>query len=224
MQRLKTFFKEHRAVALSILAGLFLLILVLVVVKITTTNDDDGIPGTDSCAVDTSMKQDQEALKNFKIAAYLPLISKDPAYTISYQLDKDDSGNYTFTLILNAFAASARDAMVQRLLQENFGSEDPLTYDITLENYYYPFTNYSLDDLANNHLPANFTKGDIYRLGDDSPYTVQIFHHTLYDGSVNTYRAIYENDQPKTLPKLFFTYSDLPFLSQSDVKSLNSLE
>ena len=223
MSRLRTFFREHKVVAFSLLAGLLLLILVLVVVKITTINDDDGVPGTDSRAVDASMKQDQEALKNFKISAYLPIISKDPAYTISYQLNQDDSENYTFTLILNAFAASARDAMIQRLLQENFGSEDPLTYDIKLENYYNPFTNYSLDDLATSHLPANFTKGDLYRLGDDSPYTVQIFHHTLYDGSVNTYRAIYENDQPKTMPQLLFTYAELPFLSQSDVKSLNSL-
>lgn len=220
--RLQTFFKEHKVVAFSLLAGL-LLIIAIVVIIITTTNDNDGVPGTDSSAVDASMKQDQEVLKNFPITSSLPIISKDPAYTISYQLDRDDAGNYSLRLVLNAFAASARNAMIKRFLEENFGKEDPLTYDLILENYFNPFTNYSLDDLASNNLPTNITKGNLYQFGD-SPYTVQIFTHTLYDGSTNTYRAIYENGQPKIKPQLLFTYKDLPFLDQSQVKSLNSLE
>ncbi|MBR3594766.1 hypothetical protein IKL45_00805 [Candidatus Saccharibacteria bacterium] len=220
--RLQTFFKEHKVVAFSILAG-FLLIIAIIVVIFTTTNDNDGVLGTDSSAVDASMKQDQEALKNFPITSSLPIISKDPAYTISYQLDRDDAGNYSLQLVLNAFAASARNAMIKRFLEENFGKEDPLTYDLILENYFNPFTNYSLDDLASNNLPTNITKGNLYQFGD-SPYTVQIFTHTLYDGSTNTYRAIYENGQSKTKPQLLFTYKDLPFLDQSQVKSLNSLE
>ena len=61
--RLQTFFKEHKVVAFSILAG-FLLIIAIIVVIFTTTNDNDGVLGTDSSAVDASMKQDQEALKN----------------------------------------------------------------------------------------------------------------------------------------------------------------
>ena len=223
MSRLQTFFKEHKSVAFATLAGLLLLILAVFVVIFTTPNDNDGIEGTDSKIFDASAQEDQKALSNFKIASYLPITSKDPAYTITYQLNRDDAGNYTFQLILNAFSASARDAMVKRLLTESFGAEDPLTYDIVLENYYNPFSNLSFDDLKNNQLPTNITKANLYNFGDTS-YTVQTFTHTLYDGSTNTYRAIYEDGQPKTLPQLFFTYAELPFLSQADVKSLNTLE
>lgn len=223
MSRLRTFFKEHKTVAFSTLAGLLLVILIIVVI-FTTSSSNDGVPGTDSSSAEASLQQDQQALQNYPITSYLPIISKDPAYTISYQLDRDDTGNYSLQLVLNAFAASARDTMVERLLTESFGSEDPLHYTFIIENYRSPFASSSLDDLAAGHLPANFTKGDLYQLGGDSPYTVQIFHHTLYDGSVNTYRAIYENGQPKTLPQLFFTYADLPFLTESEVRSLNSLK
>ena len=222
-RRLQTFFTEHKATALSILAAIFLIIFIIVVI-FTTTNDNDGVIGTDSTSYDDSLKDDQKALANFPIAKYLPITAQDSTYTISYLLDNDSAGNYSLSLVLNAFAASARDAMIARLLSENFNSDDPLKYNITLENYYNPFTNYSLDDLATDTLPPNFTKGDTYKFGNDSTYTVQIFHHNLYNGSINTYRAIYENNQPKTMPQLIFTYQELPFLTESEVKSLNTLQ
>lgn len=223
MSRLQTFFKEHKSVAFTLLAGLLLLALAVFVVIFTTPNDNDGVEGTDSRVFDASAQEDQKALTNYKIVNYLPITSKDPAYTISYQLNRDDTGNHSLQLILNAFSASAREVMVKRLLTESFGAEDPLTYDIIIENYYNPFSTITLDNLKNNQLPANITKSNLYSFGDTS-YTVQTFTHTLYDGSTNTYRAVYEDGQPKILPQLFFTYAELPFLSQSDVKSLNALQ
>lgn len=223
--RLKTFFKDHTVLALTLLGGL-LIIIVLIVVIFTTLNDDDGIEGTNSRPFEASIVEDQKALQStaaYQISDYLPLTSADPAYTISYQLDRDDAGNYTFCLVLNAFSASARDAMVKRLLSENFGSHDPLDYEIVLENYYNPFSNTSLADLKSANLPANIQKSNLYSFGDSS-YTVQTYTHTLYDGSINTYRAVFENNEPKTIPQLFFTYKELDFLDRSTVKSLNSLE
>lgn len=221
--RFRTFFAEHKITALSIIIAIFLITIIIVVI-FTTINNNDGVTGTDSTSYDNSLKDDQKALANFPIANYLPITASDSTYTISYQLDKTETGNYHFQLVLNAFAASARDAMIARLLSENFNSDDPLKYNITLENYYNPFTNYSLNDLATDTLPPNFTKGDTYKFGNDSTYTVQIFHHNLYNGSINTYRAIYENNQPKTMPQLIFTYQELPFLTESEVKSLNTLQ
>ena len=219
--RFKTFYKEHKKVAFLLLAGLLIIIAIIVVI-FTTQNDNDGVPGTDSRTIEASTAEDQKALSNFKIASYLPITSKDPAYTISYLLDKTDN-NYSLKLVLNAFAASARDDMIRRLLEENFGGEDPLKYEIILENYYNPFTNYSLENIADNQLPPNFTKGSLYKFGD-SKYTVQTFIHTLYDGSKNTYRAVLENGELKTKPQLFFTYAELPFFDEAQVRSLNNLE
>lgn len=222
---LKTFLKDHTALAVAIILSL-LIVIGLIVTIFVINNDNDGVEGTDSRAAEASILEDQKALKEtdaFKISAYLPIKSADPAYTISYKLDRDDAGNYSFKLTLNAFSASARDAMVKRLLNENFGKYDPLNYEIELENYYNPFTSFTLADLKSGNLPQGFTKKDLYSFGD-SNYTAQTLTHTLYDGSTNTYRVVYENGEPKTLPKLFFTYSDLPFLDHSTVKSLNSLE
>lgn len=218
MSRLKTFTTEHKKPALFV--GVFLLIIILAVVGfiLLSPRESDGSPGTDSSAADASMKEDAAALKNYKIASYLPIISKDPAYTISYHLDRDDAGNYSLKLVLNAFSASARTDMIKRLLNENFGGEDPLNYKIELENYYNPFTNVDF-----NNLPDNLTKGELYKFGD-STYTAQIFYHTLYDGSKNVYRVILENGKPKTALKLFFTYEELPFLDSSVIRSINNLE
>lgn len=222
---LKAFVKNHTALAVAILIGI-LLIIGLIITIVFMNNDNDGVEGTNSRDVEASLKEDLKALEQtdaFKISSYLPLKSADPAYTISYQLDKDDAGNYSFKLTLNAFSASARDPMVKRLLSENFGTYDPLNYEIVLENYYNPFTSFTLADLKSSNLPQGFTKTNLYSFGD-SNITVQILTHTLYDGSVNTYRYVLENGEPKTLPQLFFTYADLPFLDQSTVKSLNNLE
>ncbi|MBR2586972.1 hypothetical protein IKE71_01200 [Candidatus Saccharibacteria bacterium] len=223
--RLKTFYKEHRLAFFSLLSGA-LLILILIVVIFTTLREDDGVLGTDSRSADLSLAEDQKALQAteaFKISAYLPITSADPAYKISYLLDRDETGNYSFKLSLNAFTASARTPMIERLLSESFGSYDPLDYEIVLENYRNPFANFSLDDLKSGRLPTNFKTGNLYKFGD-SKYTVQTLTHTLYDGSTNTYRYVLENGEPKTLPQLFFTYKDLDFLEKSIVKSINALE
>lgn len=215
------FFKEHKKVALILLAVVVIVALIIAIVFVSR-EEDDGIPGDSSKPVMASMTEDLKALKNYKIADFLPISSADPAYTISYLLDRDDSGNYSFRLVLNAFAASARDDCVKRLLSENFGGEDPLKYEIEIENYYNPFTNYSLNELAEGSLPTNFQKSTLSSI-ENTPYSVQVLKHTLYDGSTNTYRYVLENNQPKTLPKLFFTYSELPFLSEDQVKALNQL-
>ena len=222
---LKTFVKDHTALAVAILVG-FLIILGLILAIVIMNNDNDGVEGTDSRAAETSIREDQKALAEtdaFKISEYLPIKSADPAYTISYKLDKDDAGNYSFKLTLNAFSASARDAMVKRLLTENFGKYDPLDYEIILENYYNPFSSFTLDDLKSSNLPQGFAKNNLYSFGD-SNLAVQTLIHTLYDGSINTYRYVLENGEPKTLPQLFYTYAELPFLDHSTVKSLNNLE
>ncbi len=222
---LKTFVKDHTALAVAILVG-FLIILGLILAIVIMNNDNDGVKGTDSRAAETSIREDQKALAEtdaFKISEYLPIKSADPTYTISYKLDKDDAGNYSFKLTLNAFSASARDAMVKRLLTENFGKYDPLDYEIILENYYSPFSSFTLGDLKSGNLPQGFAKNNLYSFGD-SNLAVQTLIHTLYDGSINTYRYVLENGEPKTLPQLFYTYAELPFLDHSTVKSLNNLE
>ncbi len=222
---LKTFFTEHKPLATAISVAI-VIILILIVVIFTTIHSDDGTENTDSRAAEASIEADQKALQEteaFGISAYLPIVSADPAYTISYTLDRDDAGNYTFHLTLSALSASARDAMVSRLLSTDFGSFDPLSYDLEILNYYNPFSTFTLENLASGELPAGFSKSSLYKFGD-SPYTVQTLTHTLYDGSTNTYRYILENGQPKTLPKLLFTYKELDFLDQSTVKSLNTLD
>ncbi len=220
---LRVFYAEHKLLAISLTA---IIIILLIVIAIITLNsgDNDGVMGDDSRAVEASIKEDQKALERFPITNYLPIISKDPAYTISYILDKnEESSEYSIKLSLSAFSASAREAMVKRFLSEDFGGADPLTFDIIIENYYNPFTSYSLDDIKSGELPENFTKNNLYVFGD-STYTVQTLTHTLYDGSTNTYRYVLENGEPKTIPALFYTYKDLPFLSESQVVSLNTLE
>lgn len=222
---MQTFFKEHKKVAIALLSGIFL-ILVLVIIIFITSQENDGVEGTDSRAFEASQKEDQKAIEaspTLQIINSLPITSQDPPYTIAYQLDRDETGNYTVKLILNAFSASARDAMLSRLLSESFNGHDPLQYDLVLENYFDPFSSFSLTDLAEGKLPTNFTKGALTKI-DGSDYSVQIFKHTLYDGSTNTYRAVYQNGEPKTLPKLIFTYAELSFLEPSQVKSLNSIK
>ena len=220
--RATTFLKEHRLAALITLGALIIIALIIVVI-FTTSSDNDGVEGTDSRNFEAAQQKDAEALKNYKISNFLPITSKDPAYTISYRLDQDPAGNYSFAITLNAFSASARDAMVKRLLSENFGGEDPLNYQIIIENYRNPFTGFSLTDLNQGTLPANLEKTSLYKFGD-SPYTVQTYTHTLYDDSKNTYRAVLENGELKTIPQLIFTYADLPYLDHTTVKSLNALE
>ena len=221
----QTFFKEHTVLAVSFLLG-FLLIVGIIIAIILTNNNNDGVEGTNSRDYEASVAEDQKAINKtaaFQIINYLPLVSNDPSYEINYLLDKDDAGTYSFKLTLNAFSASARDAMVKRVLSENFGDYDPLDYEITLENYYNPFTNYTLDDLKSGNYPPNITKSNLYSFGD-SNITVQTLTHTLYDGSTNTYRFVLENGEPKTKPQLFFTYQELDFLDHSTVKSLNNLQ
>ena len=222
---LKTFFKEHTVLAVSLLLG-FLLIISIVIAIVIANNNSDGVVGTNSRDYEASVAEDQKAINQtdaFKIINYLPLTSSDPSYEISYLLEKDSAGNYSLKLTLNAFSAFARDAMVKRLLTENFGDFDPLDYELVLENYYNPFTNSTLDDLKAGNYPPGFAKSNLYSFGDTN-YKVQTLTHTLYDGSTNTYRFILENDEPKTKPQLLFTYKDLDFLDKSIVKSLNNLE
>ena len=223
--RLSNFYREHKSTFFLVLGGLLIIIL-LVVVIVTTTSTDDGVEGTSSKDYESSLAADEKALKNtpeFKIAEYLPITNQDPAYTISYDLSVDETGNYSLKLTLDAFSASARDAMVKRLLNEDFGGLNPLSYEIELLNYYNPFTNVYLEDLKSESYPANVKKGSLYKFGD-STYTVQTLIHTLYDGSTNNYRYVLENGEPKTKPQLFFTYSDLPYLNSATVRSLNALE
>ncbi|MBR2695303.1 hypothetical protein IKE86_00070 [Candidatus Saccharibacteria bacterium] len=221
----QTFFHEHKPLALALLGGI-VIIIILIVVIFTTSSSNDGVTGDNSSPYLDSVAADEKALKEtdaFQITKYLPITSADPSYNISYSLDKDNAGNYSLSLTLNAFSASARDAMIKRLLSEDFGKYDPLDYKITLENYYNPFTNSTLSDLKAENYPTNITKGSLYSFGD-SNITVQTLIHTLYDGSTNTYRFVLENGEPKVKPQLFFTYADLPSLDHSTVKSLNTLE
>lgn len=220
---IKVLFTEHKPLAIGLIAGIIVIIILLVLILLNSP-DNDGVEGDDSRFAEKSMLEDQKAFDSFPITHFLPIVSKDPAYTISYILEKDDdSSTYTLKLSLSAFSASAREAMVKRFISEDFGEEDPLKYEVVLENYYNPFTPYTLDDLKDGDYPDGFSKNNLYAFGDSS-YTVQTLTHTLYDGSANTYRYILENGEPKTMPKLFFTYSELPFLSESQVSSLNSLE
>ena len=209
------------------LIGLCLLLVITIIIVISATSaDNDGIEGDSSRDYDSSLSTDQHALSNieaFKISSFLPIVSADPSYQISYLLDNDTEGNYTFRLTLSSLSASGRTAMIKRLLSEDFGEYDPLNYDIELLNYYNPFTEYSLDDLKTNHLPPNIEKSELYSFGD-SPYSVRTLIHTLYDGSTNVYRYVLENDEPKSMPRLFFTYSDLPYLDHQMVRSINTLE
>lgn len=222
---LKTFWHEHKLLALGLLAGLFILALVIAIVVIFTT-PDDGIVGDNSESFDASLTADQQVLTTtpeFGISSYLPITSLSPSYQITYRLTQAEAGNYQFRLILSPYSASSRDACVRRLLTEDFGRYDPLSYDIEITNYVSPFRSLSLADLQAGQLPQGITKSNLYQFGD-SPYTVQLYTHTLYDGSTNTYRAVLENDQLKTKPQLFFTYANLPFLDQAQVQSLNTLE
>ena len=225
MQTVKLFLRKHLILSIS-LVGLLTILLIILLINIFTSSENDSIEGDNSKEYDASLMADQKALSEndaFQISNYLPIISESPPYQISYLLDTTAEGNYTFKLTLSALSASARDTMITRLLTENFGKYDPLNYQIELLNYYNPFTNYTLDDLKSNNLPSGFVKSNLYSFGD-SPYTVQTLTHTLYDGSTNTYRFVLENNEPKTMPKLFYTYSDLSFLDQQMVRSLNSLQ
>ncbi|MBR5389247.1 hypothetical protein IK146_01665 [Candidatus Saccharibacteria bacterium] len=225
MQTIKSLFQKHKLLSF-VVVGLLIIVVLAVIVSIATSSENDGIEGDSSREYDASLAADQKALSEneaFKISDYLPIISESPSYQISYLLDTDSMGDYTFKLTLSALSASSRDTMVTRLLTENFGKYDPLDYEIELLNYYNPFTGYSLEDLKSNNLPSGFTKSNLYAFGE-SPYTVQTLTHSLYDGSTNTYRFILENGEPKTMPKLFYTYSDLSFLDQQMVRSLNSLQ
>ena len=222
---LKTLFARHKPL---FLAGLCILIAVIIIIIITlvTSSDNDNLEGDDSRNYDASLTADQQALSSneaFKISNFLPITSADPSYQISYLLDSDTEGNYTFRLTLSALSASGRTAMIKRLLSEDFDKYDPLDYDIEILNYYNPFTNYSLDDLKTGHLPPNFEYSELYGFGD-SPYSVRTLTHTLYDGSTNIYRYILENGEPKSMPQLFFTYADLPYLDHQIVRSINTLE
>ena len=221
---IKDFFLNHKLISLVALGVLIVLIIVLIILSIPS--DKDGVEGDSSQEYDASLQADQRALSTtdaFKISEYLPIISTDPSYQISYLLDSDESGNYTFSLTLSALSASARDAMIFRFLTEDFGKYDPLDYNIQILNYYNPFTNYSLEDLKSNHLPNNIVSASLYSF-DGTPYSVRTLTHMLYDGSTNTYRYVLESGEPKTMPQLIFTYSELPFLDHELVKSLNSLK
>lgn len=221
----KTFITEHKPLFLLGL-GVLAVVVIFVTITIATSSDNDGIAGDDSRDYDASLTADQHALSTveaFKISNFLPIVSADPSYQISYVLDTDEGGNYTFRLTLSALAASGRPAMIKRLLSEDFDKYDPLDYDIELLNYYNPFANYSLDDLKSGHLPPNIEYSESYSFGD-SPYTARTLVHTLYDGSKNIYRYVLENGEPKSMPQLFFTYADLPYLDHQTVRSINALE
>ena len=223
---LKTFYHEHKLAFFALLGGLLLIIALIIVIIIANADYNDGVIGDSSKEYDTSVSDDQKALQDtesFKISKYLPIISADPSYKISYQLSRDEEEKYHFSLLLTAFSASAREPMIKRLLSEKFGTYDPLDYKIEITNYYNPFTDYSLDDLISGNLPSNMTKTNSYSF-ENSPYSVQVITHTLYDGAINTYRYVLKDGEPITMPSLLFTYQDLSFLSKEAVKTLNSLE
>ena len=222
---LKTLFKEHKAV---FLIGIGIIVIAILVISIILANSstDDGVEGDDSKNYDASLAEDQKALSQneaFKISSYLPIVSKSPSYEISYLLETDEEGNYSFRLTLYSLSASSRTIMINRLLSENFGKYDPLDYPIKILNYYNPFNGYTLNDLKNNNLPTNITNSNLYTF-DNSPYSVRTLTHPLYDGTTNTYRYVLENNEPKSMPQLIFTYGELPYLDHDMVKSLNSLE
>ena len=222
--RLTILWFNHKLATLLTIFG-FIIVILLVVIFIVSASPNDGSGGDDSRSFDDSLKLDQEALSSveeFGISSYLPIISLSPSYQITYNLSKDPEGSYQFALVLNAYSASARGPMLSRLLTEDFGAFDPLSYKIEFENYYNPFTNYTIDNLTANHLPPNITPSSSYAFGD-SPYTVQTYTHTLYDGSTNTYRVVFKNGAPTSLPQLLFTYEDLPFLDHDTIKSINLL-
>ena len=212
-----TLLKKYK-LPLLILAAL--LVLTLIVVIFTTSSPEDGVTGDDSHLFDNSLSSDLKVLEeNYGIYSYLPLTSEDPSYIISYSLDNKE-GNYSFALTLNAFSASAREKMVSDLLSADFGSFDPLDYDIILENYYNPLSSLELSSLLNS-LPENFSVSKTYKLGNYEIYT--LLHH-LYDGSINTYRAVLKDGVPLLTPALFYNYSSLPFLDHASVRSINSLD
>jgi len=227
MSSIKTFFREHRPLAIALTSGIVLiLIIVTIIIVIITHPEDDGVEGSDSTSFDSSLNDDYKALSNnqeFGISKYLPIISTSPSYKITYDLSVDETGNYNFKLVLSAYSASARGPMLKRLLSENLGGFDPLEYEIELTNYYNPFTNYSIEDIEANTLPSNMEKQNLYTY-DDFEYSVQTIVHTIYDGTTNTYRYLLKNGKPITTPQLFFTYQDLPFIDKSLVKSLNLLD
>ena len=221
---LKTLIDEHKPLFFIALGTIVMIIIIIVIVALS--QDNDGIDGDDSRDYDSSLVADQRALsttESFKISNFLPIVSSDPSYQISYVLGVNEEGNYTFHLTLSALSASGRPAMIKRLLSEDFDKYDPLDYDIEILNYYNPFTGYSLDDLKLGHLPPNIENSESYGFGD-SPYSTRTLIHTLYDGSKNIYRYVLENGEPKSMPQLFFTYADLPYLDHETVRSINALE
>jgi len=217
--RLASFLKTYK---LPLIIFIILLILAIIVV-IFTTSYDDGIPGDDSKAFEDSVTADQAFLEeNYGIYTYLPITSADPSYTISYALDNKE-GNYSFAITLTAFSASAREPMVAAFLSTNFGAFDPLSYNIRIENYYNPLSSLTpgLSEQAfTSSLPGNFSVTSSSTIGN---YHILVLTHTLYDGSTNTYRAVFENDSLLSSPKLFYSYSDLSSLDPSTVRSINSL-
>lgn len=221
---LKTLINEHKPL---FLVGFIVLLVVIIITVVTiSSQDSDGVEGDSSKDYDASLVADQRALstiEEFKISSFLPIVSADPSYQISYILDTNEEGNYTFHLTLSALSASGRPAMIKRLLTEDFDKYDPLDYDIEILNYYNPFTDYSLDDLKSGHLPPNIESGETYNFGD-SPYSARTLIHTLYDGSKNIYRYILEDGEPKSMPQLLFTYADLPYLDHQTIRSINTLE
>ncbi|MBR3320148.1 hypothetical protein IKG20_02485 [Candidatus Saccharibacteria bacterium] len=223
--RIKTFYKEHRSIAIGLILGILAIIILIIVITISSS-DNDGVEGTDSRDYSASTDADLKAIKDnesFGIANMLPISSADPSYQISYLLTTDETGNYSFRLTLSALSASGREAMVKQFLTTNFSPYDPLDYEIDILNYYNPFTPFSLEDISDGNFPENFSKGTLYHFGD-SPYTAQTLIHTLYDGSTNTYRYVLKDGKPIIMPKLFFTYKELSFLDKSDVRSINALE
>ncbi len=225
--RFKTFFHEHKTIAVAAIIGIFLILAIITVIIIIVANlDNDGVEGDDSSSFDTSLAEDYAALatdQSFGISKYLPIVSTSPSYKINYSLSSDEAGNYSFQLVLSAYSASARDPMIKRLLSENFGEYDPLNYNIEITNYYDPFTNYTLDDLKTNNYPSGIEKRNYYSF-DNSDYSAQTLTHTLYDGTINVYRFLLKSDEPITKPRLLFTYQDIPSVDKSIIKSLKSLE
>ena len=221
---LKTLINEHKPL---FFVGLIILLIVIVIIIVAVfSQDNDGVEGDDSRDYDASLTADQQALSTIdelKISNFLPIISTDPSYQISYILDTNEEGNYTLRLTLSSLSASGRPAMIKRLLTEDFDKYDPLDYEIEILNYYNPFTDYSLDDLKSDHLPPNIENGEAYNFGD-SPYSARTLIHTLYDGSKNIYRYILEDGEPKSMPQLLFTYADLPYLDHQMVRSIDTLE
>ncbi|MBQ7802652.1 hypothetical protein IJ380_02215 [Candidatus Saccharibacteria bacterium] len=218
---LDSFLKKYQ---LPLFLGTFILILLVIAVIFTTItgSPDYGVDSDDSKIFDASIKADEEILKEkFGIYKFFPIESLDPSFKLGYDLSfNEKTGNYEFCLVIDAFSASAREDAVKTLLSSDFGEYDALDYEIFLKNYVNPLASLELSSLLEN-LPENFSISGSKDFEDG--VSVKLLSHSLYDGSKNTYRAVFKNEKLLSTPKLVYSYSDLPELPHALIKEINSI-